>query len=273
MFETSQNNAALVELFGAAAPHPHGDSSMVEIYRLLPNNTDFTEFAGAGLAGMNFAYIQGAALYHTPGDSIANLDRASLQHHGANMLSLTRALGDTDLTTMAVDHDAAYFHVLGAVISYPIALAWPLAVAAAVALAAVVALARCRRLLGLLRLMRAAATVMLPLAAAALLGQSLWWVLRALRPGYADSLFVYRPLLYQVAVAGLAALAVLGWYLPRRRKIGPAALACGGLIWLALLGVLTAAFVPGLSHLFSLSALGCAAGALVALLVARPHSS
>lgn len=36
MFETSQNNAALVELFAAAAPYPNGDSSMVEFYRLLP---------------------------------------------------------------------------------------------------------------------------------------------------------------------------------------------------------------------------------------------
>lgn len=119
----------------------------------------------------------------------------------------------------------------------------------------------------------AAATVVLPLTAAVLLAQGLWWVLQALRPGYADNPFVYRPLLYQVAVAGLAALALLGWYLPRRRKFGPAALACGALAWLALLGILTAAFVPGTSHLFTLPLLGCAVGALAALLVARPRSA
>ncbi|MGH3785257.1 MAG: M20/M25/M40 family metallo-hydrolase [Pseudonocardiaceae bacterium] len=123
MFETSRNNAALVQLFAAAAPYPHGDSSMVEFYRLLPNDTDFTALAGAGLVGMNFAYIQGAARYHTPGDTIANLDQASLQHHGANMLGLTRALGSIDLTTLVADHDAAYFRVPGSVISYPMALA------------------------------------------------------------------------------------------------------------------------------------------------------
>ncbi|MDQ3763011.1 MAG: M20/M25/M40 family metallo-hydrolase [Actinomycetota bacterium] len=273
MFETSRNNAALVELFAAAAPYPNGDSSMVEFYRLLPNNTDFTEFARAGLAGMNFAYIQGAARYHTPGDTIANLDPASLQHHGANMLGLTRALGNTDLATLVADHDATYFRLLGSVISYPIVMAWLLALLAVLALVALIALARRRRLLSVPQLIRATGSAVLPLAAAALLAQGLWWVLRAVRPGYADNPFLYRPQLYQVAVAGLAALALLGWYLPRRRRVGPAALAGGGLVWLALLGVLTAAFVPGTSHLFSLPVLGCAVGGLVALLTARPRSA
>jgi hypothetical protein len=58
MFETSSDNAALIEVFADAAPHPHGDSALVEIYRLLPNDTDFTEFLEAGLPGMNFAYVE-----------------------------------------------------------------------------------------------------------------------------------------------------------------------------------------------------------------------
>ncbi|MGH4013995.1 MAG: M28 family peptidase [Pseudonocardiaceae bacterium] len=267
MFETSQDNAALVELFAAAAPHPHGDSSMVEIYRLLPNDTDFTEFAGAGLPGMNFAYVQDAARYHTPGDSIANLDLASLQHHGANMLGLTRALGNIDLTTLAADHDAVYFRFLEPMITYPVALVWPLALLAVVALLALVALARRRRLLSLPRLLLGAASVVLALAAAALLAQGLWWALLALRPYYAEKAFLYHPQLFQGAVAGLAALALVAWYLLLRRKLGPAALACAGLGWLVLLGVLVSWVAPGASHLFTLPALGCAVGGLVALLL------
>ncbi|HEX2262507.1 MAG TPA: M20/M25/M40 family metallo-hydrolase, partial [Pseudonocardiaceae bacterium] len=140
MFETSRNNAALVGLFAEAAPHPHGDSSSIEFYRLLPNNTDFTEFAGAGLPGMNFAYIEGAARYHTPGDSVANLDPASLQHHGANMLGLTRALGNIDLATLTADHDVIFFRFLGPLIIYPLALVWPLALLVLIVLAGVVVL-------------------------------------------------------------------------------------------------------------------------------------
>lgn len=269
MFETSPHNAALVALFVAAAPYPNGDSSLVELYRLLPNNTDFTEFAGAGLAGMNFAYIEGAARYHTPGDTIANLDPASLQHHGANMLGLTRALGNGDLSTLAADHDATYFRVFRFIVSYPIALARPLALLAALALAALVMLARRRGLLSIPRLMLATTWVLLPLITAVAMAQGLWWLLLAVRPDYAQNPFLYRPQLYQVAIAALAACTVWAWYLPLRRRIGPAALAAGGLVWLMLLGALSAALAPGTSHLFTLPALGCATGGLVALLLAR----
>lgn len=271
MFETSRDNAALVGVFAEAAPHPHGDSSLVELYRLLPNNTDFTEFAGAGLPGMNFAYVEGAARYHTPGDSIANLDRASLQHHGANMLGLTRALGNIDLATLTAAHDVIFFRFLGPVIIYPTALVWPLALLTLIVLTGVVAVAWRRRLLSIPRLLLGTVSVVLPLAAAAVSAQGLWWVLVRLRPDYADNPFLYRPQLYQLAAAGLAALAVLAWYLPLRRRLGPAALACGSLAWLALLGVLSAWVAPATSHLVVLPALFLAGGGLVALLVPR-HS-
>jgi hypothetical protein len=269
MFETSRDNAALVDVFAEATPHPHGDSSLIEFYRLLPNNTDFTEFAGAGLPGLNFAYVEGAARYHTPGDSIANLDRASLQHHGANMLGLTRALGNIDLATLTADHDVIFFRFLGPVIIYPTELVWPLALFAVIVLAGVVALARHRRLLSIPRLLLGAVSVVLPLAAAAVAAQGLWWVLVALRPDYADNPFLYRPQLYQLAAAGLAGLAVLAWYLLLRRRLGPAALVCGPLVWLALLSVLSAWFAPATSHLVALPALFLAGGGLVALLVSR----
>jgi hypothetical protein len=269
MFETSRDNAALVDVFVDAAPHPHGDSSMVETYRLLPNNTDFSEFAGAGLPGMNFAYIEGAAHYHTPGDSVANLDPASLQHHGANMLGLTRALGNIDLATLTADHDVIFFRFLGPVIVYPTALVWPLALLALIALAGVVALARRQRLLSIPRLLLSAVSVVLPLATTAVAVQGLWQVLVALRPDYADNPFLYRPQLYQLTAAALAGLAVLAWYVLLRRRLGPAALACGPLAWLALLSVLSAWLAPATSHLVTLPALFLAGGGLVALLVSR----
>ncbi|MGQ0778053.1 MAG: M28 family peptidase [Pseudonocardiales bacterium] len=269
MFETSRDNAALVELFADAAPHPHGDSSLVEFYRQLPNDTDFTEFARVGLPGLNFAYVQGAARYHTPGDTITNLDRASLQHHGANMLGLTRALGNTDLATLTADHDATYFRFLGPVITYPTTLAWPLALAAVVMLAGLVTLARLRRLLSLPRLLLGVVAVVLPLVTAVAAAQGLWWILVRLRPDYADNPFLYRPQLYQLAVAALAAIAVLIWYLLLRRRIGPAALACGPLFWLAVFGVLTVWDTPGSSHLFAVPALFLVGGGLVAMMLPR----
>ncbi|GAT69100.1 aminopeptidase [Planomonospora sphaerica] len=271
MFETSADNARLVETFAGAVPAPRGHSAMVELYRLLPNNTDFTPLTKAGFTGMNFAYIQGSSLYHTAGDSIANLDPGSLQHHGGNMLALARALGGTDLRTLASDHDATYFRALGTMITYPDRLVWPLAVLAVVAVAGLALAARVRRLLSLPRLIAATASAVVPPAVSAALAQGLWELLVSWRPAY-DLMggLLHRPRPYQAAIAVLCALAVLGWYLALRRRLGPAALAVGALAWFAGLGVLCAQAAPGASFLFALPALAGALGWLAAVLLRTP---
>ncbi|WP_285774810.1 M28 family peptidase [Microtetraspora sp. NBRC 13810] len=271
MFQTSANNARLVETFVNAVPAPRGHSAMAELYRLLPNNTDFTPLTRAGFSGMNFAYIQRSSLYHTANDSIANLNPGSLQHHGTNMLALTRALGDADLRMPAPDHDATYFRALGTMITYPNQLVWPLALLAVVAVAGLAVLARVRRLLSLPRLIAATVSALVPLVVSAALAQGLWQLLVAWRPAY-DLMggLLHSPRPYQAAIVVLCASAVLGWYLLLRRGLGPAALAVGALTWFAGLGSLCAQAAPGASFLFALPALVGALGWLAALLLRTP---
>ncbi|WP_235854163.1 M28 family peptidase [Nonomuraea aridisoli] len=261
MFETSANNARLVETFTGAVPAPRGHSAMVELYRLLPNNTDFTPLTKGGFAGMNFAYIQRSSLYHTAGDSIANLNRGSLQHHGSNMLALVRAL----------DHDVTYFRALGIMITYPDQLVWPLAVLTVVAVAGLALPARAKRSLSLPRLVAATASAVVPLAVSAALAQGLWELLVSWRPAY-DLMggLLHRPRPYQAAIVVLCALTVLGWYLVLRRRLGPAALTVGALTWLAGLGLLCAHVAPGASFLFALPALTGSLGWLAAVLLRTP---
>ncbi|WP_436761963.1 M28 family peptidase [Streptosporangium sp. V21-05] len=270
MFETSRNNARLVETFAEAVPRPRGDSSMVELYRMLPNNTDFTPLVGAGFTGMNFAYIERSSRYHTADDSIANLDRGSLQHHGSNMLALTRALGDAALPTLVSDGDVTYFRVLGTMVTYPGRLVPPLAVLAVLSLAGLTLLARRRGLVSVPRVLAGAASALLPLGLSVVLAQGTWGLLVAWRPAY-DTMggLLHRPLAYQAAVAAMAGLALLSWYLPLRRRIGPAALAVGALAWPAALGALCAWAAPGASFVLTLPALCCALGGIVALLLPR----
>jgi hypothetical protein len=271
MFETSRDNARLVDLFNDTVPQPRGDSSMVEVYRVLPNNTDFTVFADAGFSGLNFAFIEGAARYHTAGDSIDNLDRGSLQHHGENMLALTRALGDADLGTMAADHDNTYFDVLGLKVSYPNGLVWPLAVVALLLVALLAWLAIRRGLASVGRVALAAGSAVVPLAVAFGLGQLVWTVLTWVRPSYdAAGGLLHRPALFNVAVMLAAVAALLAWYLLLRGRWGSVALAIGGLAWPALLGVGCAAYAPGASFLFTAPALMAALGLVIALLVRQP---
>ncbi|WP_433344809.1 M28 family peptidase [Micromonospora sp. CA-111912] len=266
MFETSRDNAKLVDVFGRAAPHPVGTSFAVEIYRALPNDTDFTAFLDrAGFVGLNSAYIDGGAIYHTPLDTPAAMDRASLQQHGDNALGLAREFGRADLTDLRSGHDATYFPVPGGLVRYPGWLVLPLALAALVAVAALGWLARRRGRTTYGRLAAGFGLALAPIVAAPLAAQLLWAGITAVRPGYAELLDPYRPTWYRLAVVALAAAILVAWYALTRRRVGPTALAIGGLGWLAVLGVVLALLVPGGAYLTTLPALAGALAGLVAL--------
>ena len=262
MFETSRDNAGLVEVY-ADAPTPVGTSFAVEVYRLLPNDTDFTPFREAGFAGLNAAYIDGAAVYHAPTDVPSAVDTDSLQHHGDNLLALTRAFGGRDLATVRAGGDATYFPVFGRLMAYPDVLIWPLAGLALLAVLALAWTVRRRGMAGGRRLAGGFGLALVPMILAPVLAQVLWWLLGRIRPGYAQlPIDPYRPLWYRLAVVALTACVVITWYALLRRRVTPAALAVGGLGWLAVLGLVLAWFTPGGSYLGALPAL---AGALAGL--------
>ncbi|HVN76414.1 MAG TPA: M20/M25/M40 family metallo-hydrolase, partial [Thermoanaerobaculaceae bacterium] len=66
MFETSDENAWLIDAYARAVRRPAALSLTAEVYRRLPNDTDLTVFKGAGMAGLNFAFIGDVSRYHTP---------------------------------------------------------------------------------------------------------------------------------------------------------------------------------------------------------------
>lgn len=277
LFQTSPGNARLIEAY-RAVPHPAGDSSLAAAYALLPNDTDFTRFLDAGRPGLNSAFVERASRYHTPGDEPANLDQASVQQQGSSMLALTRVLGAADLAPFdpAVSGappvgDLTYVALFGRLWAYSEIHVLPLSVLAALALAAAVAAARHRRLLTPGRLAGAAASWPVAVAVAALLGEGAWRLLTWARPGYANSGgFVHRPELAQVGVLLLGVVAVLGWGLLLRRRLGAWAMGSAATAWLALLGLVTAVLLPGASFLFTLPALGLGLGIAAGALVPPP---
>src|SRR5215208_8486108 len=89
MFQSSSDNATLIPAL-ASAQRPIAGSGLWEACsQLLTGDTDFTVFRNAGFAGMNFAFMEGSARYHTPEDSPDNLDHASLQDIGSTVLAAT----------------------------------------------------------------------------------------------------------------------------------------------------------------------------------------
>ncbi len=146
MFETSAGNGAVVAEWASLVPRPSGSSLTYEVYKRLPNDTDFSMFKKLGTAGLNFAFVGNWERYHTPRDSPGNLDRGSLQHEGDAAVVLARRFGAMDLAALQ-SRDAVYFSLplVGVAPHYSTLLALPLAVVAAGLFALAFVIARRRR--------------------------------------------------------------------------------------------------------------------------------
>ncbi len=131
MFETGSGNRGLIECFSRACPLPAAGSFSEEIYRRMPNDTDFTEFLKAGKRGFNFGFVGGLEYYHSPRDTAENLSQRTLQHYGECVLPLAAHLGQADDIALArclEPGDATFFTLCrGLLVHYPMWLARVLA--------------------------------------------------------------------------------------------------------------------------------------------------
>src|SRR5450755_3814376 len=89
MFETGSGNARLMDLFAHAVARPSASSVSYEVYKLLPNDTDFSVYRKLGLSGFNFAFSNSASLYHSARDNLQTIDPRSLQHAGGQAIEVT----------------------------------------------------------------------------------------------------------------------------------------------------------------------------------------
>jgi len=148
MFQTGTSNGWVVRRFAEFVPNPVSHSIFEDIYRRMPNDTDFTPLRDAGVQGLNFAGIGQAHVYHQGLDRPENVSEATLQHYGEQILPLVRGLGAADLT--AVDApDVTWFTVpfVGLVI-YEDAVTWGLSALLVLLLAGLVWAGRRRGALG-----------------------------------------------------------------------------------------------------------------------------
>jgi len=115
LFETGPNNAALIQAVARSASHPVGSSLFYSLYKLLPNDTDFTVFRRQNIPGLNFAFGENLEAYHSRFDTVDNLSTSSLQHHGSYALDLTREFGNMNLPEVQKQKgDGVFFDWLGA---------------------------------------------------------------------------------------------------------------------------------------------------------------
>ncbi|HUO84836.1 MAG TPA: M28 family peptidase, partial [Thermoanaerobaculia bacterium] len=264
LFETSEGHGWMIELAAQALKRPASTSLFDAIYRRLPNDTDFTVFRRAGLEGVNFAFIGDPAHYHTPLDDLRHASPRSLQHHGENAMAMVNAFANFNLDHPEERRDRVWFDVFGfGIFSWPASWSLPLAILGLLLSAGCAALFRFDRRIRLRSL------------AVALL----WWPLSLLLAGGAMLLLVRigqwlgafpapwlaypQPLL---AAAWVAALAVpAGLTVAIRRFLDQRTAWAAILIWLSLLGIVSAILLTGASYLFIVPVLISAPVAILVL--------
>ena len=269
LFETGPANPWLVKPWARFAPHPRGVSFGIEIYKRLPNDTDFSIFKRRDIPGLNFATIGDSYAYHTARDTPERLTDEALRTTGENTVQTIMAMDALDLRTRATG-EPTYFDIgRTAAFSWGPVVAWFLAVAALICglLAWFKALGASVRLVGFGRwifeviwaLCGAAAT------AGAMIGAT--WALRHARavyhPWYAYPGRLFLMLLAIGALAGWLAVR-LGAFLPGRAHGPRHPILVWSLVlplWVALAGV-TAAIAPSAGYLWTLPLLVIGVGLL-----------
>ena len=246
MFETGSANNWAVQLYSRSVRHPAASSIFYTLYKQLPNDTDFTVFKETGYQGLNFAYVGREPQYHTPLDNSAHVNLTSLQHHGENALPVVVALANSDLAAHS-GTEAVYFDVFGrAIVHWEAGKTLRFAIFAALLLAAQIGwMMRTHRLAaqqffwGML-----AFPVTLPATGlAALLLRRLLGVLGATPVNW-----VAHPVAMETAFWSLAVSAGVFHGVLLTRRAGFWGLWSGVWTWWALLSLLIAWQMPGLSY-------------------------
>jgi hypothetical protein len=280
MFETSDGNGWLIEQLASALPHPMATSLTVEVYRLMPNDTDLTIYKQYGMAGLNFAFVGGLYYYHSPEDTPANLDLRTLQHQGENLLAMAQRLGQLDLDEVR-RNDVVYTSLLEQfVVIYPRRWVLPFCGCAGLGFVAVVALGVMRQRVRFAEIAAGFLVFLLAVVATLIAIGTLWLALGEIlsrvgvilirsdlgRTGVSVSRFDVALLAGSSAIAVGIASVIFAWLSRRWSWEG---LGLGVLGWWLAATVATSLWLPGASYAFLWPLLAILAGEAVAFAATR----
>lgn len=274
LFEAGPGNGWLISPWARRAPYPRGGSYGIEIYKRLPNDTDFSIVKTYGIPGLNFAAVGDSYAYHTPRDTADRLSPRTVRTMGENAVAILDALQRTDITQRSPT-DRTFFDLAGSVgVSYGPAASTGTAAAALLlgALAWIRVMRAVLRTGGLWRwlLMAVWAAIAAVAVATAMIGAA--WLLRAAREVYHPWYAHPGRLMALLLTAGTTA----AWTMARAGRLLPAG--AHGLrhpattwsltlpVWMAL-AASAIWFAPSAAYLWTLPLLSAAV-----LLLAVPPS-
>lgn len=258
MFETSEGNAELVRAYARSVERTSATSLAYEIYERMPNDTDLSVFKAAGLAGVNFAFIDGFRRYHTPIDDLEHLELGSVQHQGEQALALARELAARTDVDLHAAHDLVYFDGFGLFVTCPRWVAIALSLAALVTVLVV----RPRTPAKPRALLSAACVHLVALGTSAFACWALvalFALVRGVPDPWAAEPGTTRAALLAATCLACGGIAATPW----ARRAGAEALAHSAWIAAALAALVLALWIPGASYLALAPALAGATASFV----------
>ncbi len=206
-FETSDDNGWIINEFAKSTKKPLANALAFEVYKLMPNNTDFTMFRKTGISGLNTAYIDGHSYYHSPADTHQNIDLGSLQHQGDLMWGMVTHFGNLDLTATKSEN-AIYFNIFNTIVQYPQAADWPLILTTIALFILVVGLAIKRQLMSTFDFVKGFISSLMSLILALLLVWLFNYLVLILNPHYTSfyNNNFYNANFYLISIVGIVLL-------------------------------------------------------------------
>lgn len=122
VLRTSGYNSNFIDAFQSESSYPRGASLISEIFKRMPNDTDFSTVQRANVPGIDFAFASERNHYHTPLDNLAQIDIRTLQHHGENMLPITRWLATNLSEALKTESNVVYTNIYSTWLQWPSAL-------------------------------------------------------------------------------------------------------------------------------------------------------
>jgi hypothetical protein len=258
LFQTLGEDSWLIEAYAQEARDPYCSSMAQAVYEMMPHYTDLSALHTFGIPGVDFAFIDGEAAYHSPLDRVEDLSPRSLQSQGDNALAMLRSLGSADLRDPHRGY-ATWFDLLGLfVVRVPRGAMFPAALFIWITVLAALFQLRRKKILRARAVLAQFGIALLALSLTALVG---WTLCSILESASGDARFwKAHPWPITIALA-LAAVAIQVEF-ARRSPPSEAATLLGHLLVWTTIGLPIALFAPGSAYLFVAPAL-CAS--LVAL--------
>lgn len=249
-FEWSEGNAWLVRQLKKAARRPVTNSLAYEVYKRLPNGSDFTHFKNAGIRGINHAFIDGFSYYHNPDDRPEHINMRSVQHTGENMYRMTQHFANIDLDQGFDSEDASFFNFMGTLIIYPANFDLLLLLLFSVAVILIIIKGN-KSKISYRSLLFAFGAILLVLTGTIAINTALSWLLFKVYPQY-DFFYVGQFYNHKWYIISAVAITLLLFWLPAnylQKKQNLISIQLAGLSFLVILGLIVFYFIPTATYL------------------------